>query len=89
VADLVGQCQSRKSRTNAYYSKLSRSLQRAIVKRGAKCGVGHGESKRGGEIEIERDDISGEAIEGEQISSERYKRDGRNYDQDSLRWKYT
>jgi hypothetical protein len=65
VADLVGQCQSRKSRTNAYYSKLSRSPQRAIVKRGAKCGVGHGESKRGGEIEIERDDISDEAIEDE------------------------
>lgn len=48
MAYLLGQCQIRKSHTNAYYPKLSRSLQRAIVKRDAKCDVGHDESKREG-----------------------------------------
>lgn len=41
-------------------------------------------------IEIERDNLSDkEAIEDEQMSPEGYKRDGCDYDQDNLRWKYT
>lgn len=41
-------------------------------------------------IKIERDNLSDkEAIEDEQMSPEGYKRDGCDYDQDNLRWKYT
>lgn len=42
------------------------------------------------EIEIERDSISDkDAIEGEQKSTKRYKRDRRDYYQDNPRLKYT